>query len=132
MEPRNATAAGGNPLTAVWDGAFGLPPFAAIAPGHFSAAFDAALAAHRAEIDAIAGAAAPPDFVNTVEALEHAGRLLDRVSSVFFVLAGADTGDAIEAVEREMSPKLAAHANAIYLDDALFRRIDDLYRRPAR
>jgi len=118
----------GNPLTADWAGAFALPPFAAIAPEQFRPAFDQALAAHRAEIDAIAGDQAAPSFDNTIAALERGGRLLDRVSSVFFVLAGADTGDAIEAIERAVAPLLARHANTLYLNTALFARIDALYR----
>ena len=120
-----------NPLLAEWTGAFGLPPFGAIGPEHFRPAFDQALAAHRAEIDAIAAAPAVPTFGNTIEALERSGRALDRVSNVFFVLAGADTGDAIEAIERDVSPLLARHSNALYLDRALYARIADLYKRRA-
>jgi peptidyl-dipeptidase Dcp len=116
-----------NPLTAAWTGAFGLPPFAVVEPGQFRAAFDAALSAHRAEIEAIAGDASAPSFTNTIEALERSGALLNQVSNLFFVLAGADTSDAIEAVEREMSPLLARHSNALYLNGALFRRVDALF-----
>lgn len=120
-----------NPLLATWTAPFGLPPFGAIAPEHFRPAFDQALAAHRAEIDAIAADPAEPTFANTIEALERGGRALDRVSNVFFVLAGADTGDAIEAIERDISPLLARHGNALYLDRALFARIAGLYDRRA-
>jgi peptidyl-dipeptidase Dcp len=118
-----------NPLLAEWRGTFGLPPFGAITPDQFRPAFDAALAGHRAEIDAIAAATAPASFDNTIVAMERAGRALDRVANVFFVLAGADTSDAIEAVERDISPLLARHNNAIYLDRALYARVADLYRR---
>jgi len=118
-----------NPLLTAWTGAFGLPPFAALDPGHFGPAFEQALAAHRAEIDAIAANPAAPSFDNTIVALETSGRALDRVASVFFVLAGADTGDAIEAIERDVSPLLARHNNALYLDRALYARIADLYAR---
>ena len=90
-------------------------------PEQFRRAFDAALAAHRAEIDAIAADKTAPSFANTVEALERSGALLNQVSNVFFVLAGADTSDAIEAVEREISPLLARHSNALYLNAALFK-----------
>ena len=117
-----------NPLLAGWTGRFGLPPFGAIAPEQFRPAFDAALAAHRAEIDAIAGDPAEPTFGNTIETLERSGRELERVSNVFFVLAGADTGDAIEAIERDVTPLLARHSNVLYLNAGLFRRIDTLYR----
>jgi peptidyl-dipeptidase Dcp len=118
-----------NPLLAEWTGDFGLPPFAAIAPNQFRPAFDRALASHRAEIDAVAADKAAPSFANTIEALEAGGQDLNRVSSLFFVLAGADTGEAIEAVERDISPLLARHGNALYLNRALYARIDDLYRR---
>lgn len=118
-----------NPLLSDFTGRFGLPPFGAIRPEHFRPAFDAALAEHRAEIDAIAGSADQPSFANTIEALEKSGRALERVSNVFFVLAGADTGDAIEAVERDVSPLLARHSNALYLNRALYARIASLYSR---
>ncbi|MGC1694664.1 MAG: peptidase M3, partial [Pseudolabrys sp.] len=117
-----------NPLLADWTGPFGLPPLGAIAPEHFRAAFDRALARHRAEIDAIAGEPAAPSFGNTIEALERSGRDLERVSNVFFVLAGADTSDAIEAVERDISPLLARHSNTLYLNRALYARIAELHR----
>jgi peptidyl-dipeptidase Dcp len=118
-----------NPLCSDWTGPFGLPPFGAVTPEHFRPAFDAALAAHRAEIETVANDPAAPTFDNTIAALEHGGRDLDRVASLFRVLAGADTNDAIEAVEREMSPLLARHANAIYLNAKLYARIADLYSR---
>ena len=125
-EPKSASQ---NPLLADWTGAFGLPPFGVIGPEQFRPAFDRALAAHRAEIDAIAANPAAPSFGNTIEALERGGRALDRVSNVFFVLAGANTGAAIEAVERDVAPLLARHSNALYLDRNLYARIADLYDR---
>ncbi len=131
MTQKPTAEASANPLLADWTGAFGLPPFGAIAPHHFRPAFDRALAANRAEIDAIAADKATPTFADTIEAMERAGRALDRVCNVFFVLAGADTGEAIEAVERDVSPLLARHSNAIYLDRALYARIADLYHRRA-
>jgi peptidyl-dipeptidase Dcp len=118
-----------NPLIADWTGDFVLPPFASIKPGHFRPAFDRALAAHRAEIDAIAANPSAPGFDNTIVALEKSGRELDRVANVFFVLTGADTSDEIEAVEREISPLLARHSNALYLNRALYARIAALYEK---
>ena len=122
-------SASDNPLLTDWTGAFGLPPLPAIKPDHFRPAFDRALAAHRAELDVISANPEPPSFDNTVVALEKSGRDLERVANVFFVLAGADTGDAIEAVERDISPLLARHSNAMYLDRALYARIAGLYAR---
>ena len=121
-----------NPLLADWTAAFRLPPFGAIGPEHFRPAFDRTLAAHRAELDAIATNSAEPSFVNTIEALERSGQALDRVSNVFSVLTGADTGDSLEAVERDMSPLLARHSNAMYLDRALYARIATLYQNRAK
>jgi peptidyl-dipeptidase Dcp len=118
-----------NPLLSDFTGRFGLPPFGVVTPEHFRPAFDAALAVHRIEIDAIAGSQEPPTFANTIEALERGGRALERVANVFFVLAGADTGDAIEAIERDVSPLLARHSNALYLNRALYARIAELYAR---
>jgi peptidyl-dipeptidase Dcp len=120
-----------NPLLSEWPGALELPPFETIKTDHFRPAFDRALADHRAEIDAIAENPAPADFENTIGALERSGRALERVASVFFVLAGADTSDEIEAIERDISPLLARHNNALYLNRALYSRIADLYRRDA-
>jgi peptidyl-dipeptidase Dcp len=117
-----------NPLLIDWTGPFGLPQLPDIAPEHFRPAFDKALAAHRAEIDTIAADPAPPSFDNTIVALERSGRDLDRVSNVFFVLAGGNTNAEIEAVEREMSPLLARHSNALYLNAKLYARIAELYR----
>jgi len=117
------------PLLATWSGEFELPPFAAIKAEHFRPAFDRALAEHRAEIDTIAQNGAEPSFENTIAALEKGGRELERVANVFFVLAGADTSDDIEAIEREVSPMLARHNNALYLNPALYSRIASLYGR---
>jgi peptidyl-dipeptidase Dcp len=86
-EPADSTAArewmAGNPLLGEWETPFKAPPFDAIAPEHFRPAFDAALGAQRAEVDAIAGEPATPTFANTVEALERSGKALRKVASVF-------------------------------------------------
>src|ERR1035441_2904317 len=125
----NAHSASENPLLTDWTGPFGLPPLPAIKPEHFRPAFERAMAAHRNEIDAIAADPATPSFDNTIEALEKSGHDLDRVSNVFFLLAGADTGDEIEAVEREISPLLARHSKALAHTAKRYARIAELYRR---
>jgi peptidyl-dipeptidase Dcp len=116
-----------NPLLQAWTGPFGVPPFERISPAHFRPAFERALAAHREEVDAVATASAAPTFENTIAALERSGRLLSRVDSVFHLLAGADTNDALMSVERDVKPLLAKHWSEIYLNDALFRRVDALF-----
>ncbi len=127
--PQTPPSTAPDPLLADWTGPFGLPPFGQFAPDQFRPAFDAALARHRAEIERIAADPAAPTFANTIAALERAGRALDKVQAVFFVLAGADTSDAIEEVERDVSPLLARHDNALYLNRALYARIADLHAR---
>jgi peptidyl-dipeptidase Dcp len=119
----------GNPLLEAWDTPFGVPPFELVSPGHFKPALEEACATNLAEIAAIRDDPAEPDFENTVAAFERAGRALDRVTGVFYNLASAHTDEALQAVEREVSPLLARHWNAIYLDTALFRRIDSVKAR---
>jgi peptidyl-dipeptidase Dcp len=118
-----------NPLLRPWTAPFEAPPFPELQPEHYRPAFDAALAKHRAEIDAIAGNLAPASFENTIAALELAGQTLRKVSAVFFNICGTDGNDATEAIEREIAPVLARHRTAILLNEALFRRVDDLHKR---
>lgn len=117
-----------HPLT-TWQGPLGLPDFTRIGDGDFSGLFDAALTAHEAEIEAIAGNAETPTIENTLAALELGGEALDHVSSIFWCRAGAHTNEAIQALEREISPKMSRHFSAISMNERLFARIDDLYQR---
>ncbi|MGE0697976.1 MAG: M3 family metallopeptidase [Hyphomicrobiaceae bacterium] len=127
-EPAIADAAS-NPLLAAWNTPFGLPPFERIEPGHFEPAFTETIAAHEREIDAIAGSTEPPTFANVVEALELAGRPLTRVARVFYNLTGSNTSPALQAIEREMAPRMAKHSTAIALNEHLFRRVDALWQK---
>ncbi len=117
-----------NPLLSPWTAPFAAPPLAALQPEHFPPAYDAALAAHEAEIAAIASDPAPASFANIVTALEKSGALLTRVELVFSNLTSANTNAALQAIELEMAPRLARHWNAVYLDAALFARLDAVYR----
>ena len=118
-----------NPLLQPWTAPYGLPPFEAIRPEHFVPAFDQALRAHLAEIDTIAASREPPSFENTLAAFDKSGRELNRIRRVFYNLTVSETSPALQAVEREMSPRLAAHYSAIYLNAPLFARVDDVHRR---
>jgi peptidyl-dipeptidase Dcp len=115
-----------NPLLEAWTTPHETPPFAAIRPEHFRPAFDRAMAEHIAEIEVIAACPDAPRFTNTIAGLERSGRALQRVSAVFHALTGAHTNDALMAIEREMSPLLAAHYNRMYLHDGLYARIKAL------
>ena len=116
-----------NPLLADWTTEFELPPFAEFSDADFAPAFEEALTAHEAEIAAIADNPEPPTFENTILALEGAGAQLDRVLGVFFNLAGSDSNDARQALQREFSPKLAAHSSAIYANKALYSRVQAVW-----
>lgn len=119
----------GNPLLQAWDTPFGLPPFESIRPEHFVPAFEQARREHLAEIDAIARDPAPPDFENSVAALDRAGQRFHRLERLFHNLTASATSPALQEAERLLAPQLAAHANAIYLNRALFERLDALHTR---
>ncbi len=118
-----------NPLLAPWTTPFGVPPFDRIRPEHFAPAFDDAMRLHLQEVAAIGADPAPPSFANTIEAMQRSGRTLDRISMVFSNLVVSRGGDALQAADVEMSPKLAQHGMRVALDAALFQRIDSLYAR---
>ncbi len=118
-----------NPILSDWTTPFELAPFAKISDDDFAPALDEALQAHNAQIDAIATNAEAPSFANTIEALEAAGEQLDKVLSVFFTVAGADSNPKREELQREFSPKLAAHFSGISSNKALFKRVADLWAR---
>ncbi len=118
-----------NPLLQDWDSPYGLPPFAALRAGHFEPALREAMRQHRAELAAIAGNAAPADFDNTVAAFDRAGRRLNRIAATFYTLTASATSPELQAVQRAMAAPMAAHGSAVYMDAALFARIDALHAR---
>src|SRR6478752_7042584 len=118
-----------NPFFETWTTPFGAPPFPRMKPEHFVPAFERAFAEHEAEIAAIAGQREPPTFDNTIVALENAGRALQRVDDVFGQLVGADSTDELLAIERDISPKSAAHWAGIRMNEKLFARLDALFKK---
>ena len=127
VAPSSAALPPENPFAAPSALPYGLPPFDKIQPEHFLPAFEAGMAEHRAEADAIAKSTAAPTFENTLVALERSGRLLSRVSRVFYNLNSANTSDALQKIEEEMAPRLTAHSDSISMDPGLFARIKKLY-----
>ena len=117
------TETGLNPLLAAWDGPCGTPDFAAIRAEHFLPAFAAGIAASRAEIAAITGNPAAPDFDNVMAALERSGALLGRVRRIFYTLSSAQSDDAIRAIAAEVSATLTAHGTEVSHNAALFARV---------
>ena len=118
-----------NPLLQDWQTPFELPPFEQITDEDFGPAMDAALEEARAQIKVIAEQADIPSFANTIEALEQADGLLDRVAGVFFNLAGADSTPVREALQREFAPKFSAFSSEITNNETLWARIDDVWQR---
>ena len=117
-----------NPLLQDWDTPFDLPPFDLIEDSHFAPALDEALANARARIVAICANEDAPDFTNTIEALDLADRMLEKVLSPFYAVAGADSNDAREALMRDFSPKLSAYSSEVVSNAALFARIEALWQ----
>jgi peptidyl-dipeptidase Dcp len=120
-----------NPLLKPWQTPFETPPFAEILPEHFLPAFERAYADHSAEIAAITHDPSAPDFANTITALERSGKLLSKVSAVFYDLVSAHSNPAILEIDKEVSPRMARHWNPIMMNAVLFGRIAMLHHNRA-
>ncbi len=106
---------------------FHAPDFSKIKDADFAPAFEQAMKVHSAEVQAIVDNPAPPTFDNTIVALEKSGRMLTRVSYVFYALTGANTNDVLDATDAKVSPELSAHSDAIMLNPRLFARVKAVY-----
>jgi peptidyl-dipeptidase Dcp len=116
-----------NPLLVDSHLPYGLPPFDRIDDEDFREALDFGMQEHSDEINVIANNPAPASFDNTIIAMERAGQTLSYVGRVFSNLAGANTSDTLQDIQRDMAPKMSAHQDAINLNPALFARIEALY-----
>ncbi|MGB7369826.1 M3 family metallopeptidase [Erythrobacter sp.] len=106
---------------------FQAPDFSQIGEDDYVPAFEQGMAIQKAEVQAIIDNPAAPTFANTIVELEKSGRMLGRVSRVFFALAGSNTTDRIDEINTEISPKLSAHSDSITLNPALFERVKAVY-----
>ena len=118
-----------NPLLQTWLTPFEMPPFEDIQANHFPEAFKIALAQHESEIQAIAKQKDAASFENTLIALEASGALLNQTSAIFFNLSASHTSPEIQSIQRDIAPKLAAHNAAMFLNEALFERIEQLHQK---
>lgn len=116
-----------NPFLETWDTPFEVPPFDEIAITDYMPAYVECMALHQAEINAIVNNPEPATFENTIEMLDQGGEMLDRVSSVFGVLNGANTNEEMQAIAKEVSPLISAHYDNIWLNEALFERVKSVY-----
>src|ERR1700712_3651149 len=121
--PKNPGTPQANPLLTPWQTPFETPPFAEISPEHFLPAFERAFADHSAEVAAITHDPSVPDFANTITALERSGKLISKVSAVFYDLVSANSNPEILAIDKEVSPRMARHWNPIMMNAVLFGRI---------
>jgi peptidyl-dipeptidase Dcp len=120
-----------NPFYAESTLPFHAPPFDRIKDSDYQPAIDAGMAEHIKEVEAIADNPAAPTFENTIVALERSGQLLDRANSAFDCVTSANLDDELQKVMEYEAPRLAAHADAIYLNAKLFARIKAIYEKRA-
>jgi peptidyl-dipeptidase Dcp len=123
LETAATSQAPENPLLKAWQTPFETPPFAEVQPEHFLPAFEQAFADHAAEIAAITHDPSTPDFANTITALERSGKLLSKVSAVFYDLVSAHSNPALLEIDKEVSLRMARHWNPIMMNAVLFGRI---------
>lgn len=112
-----------NPLLQQYQTAFNVPPFTSILPEHFMPAFEEGMKAQQQRIAAIVNQRAVPTFQNTIVALESSGEQLRNVSTVFFNLTSAHTSPELEAISRQIAPRMAQHSDDIYLNAGLFAKV---------
>lgn len=117
-----------NPFLKEYDTPYQVPPFHLIQNRHYLPAFKEGIKQQEAEIEAIINNPEAPTFLNTLEALEKSGQLLNRVAAVFFNLQAAHTNDSMQQIAREVMPLLTAHNDAINLNEKLFARVKTVYQ----
>ena len=131
--PQAAVAPAQNPLLKEWTGPYGgVPPWDQVKPELFKPAYLAAIDMQRAEIKAIADNPAKPTFANTIEAMQRAGRALQRVDVLFSVMTNNLNAPEYQAIDKEVAPILSAADDEITFNDKLFRRIEAVYQARAR
>lgn len=123
------TVALDHPMLAPWTGDFGgLPPWDKVKVADFVPAFEAAIAAAEAEVDAIAANPAKPNFENTIAAMEKQGRALTRLGTQFYVFDSTMNDAAMQETSKAIYPKLAAYSDKVAQNEALFRRVEAIYK----
>ncbi len=116
-----------NPFLKEYDTPYQIPPFEKIEFSHYEPAFEEGMKQHLLDIESIAMNKEEPSFENTIAELERSGKILDKVSSVFFNLLGSNTSDEMDALAMKISPVLSSHSDSILLNKDLFTRIKILY-----
>lgn len=129
---KGGTAPGGNPFLSEYTTPFQVPPFDQIKIEHYKPAFLQGMEEQKQEIDAIINQRSVPDFENTIVALDQSGKLLRKVSSVFYGQNSANTSEEMQALSKELSPLLSKHNDDINLNPKLFAHVKEVYDNQAK
>ena len=116
-----------NPFFQSYENEYGAPPFDKIKTEHYMPGFAEGIKQQQSEIDSIANNTDAPTFANTIEKMDFSGQLLKKVSAAFFNVQSADTNDELDSIAKEVTPKLTAHNDNLYLNAKLFQRVKTLY-----
>ena len=128
---KSGKTVGENPFFAEWETPYGVPPFDKIEPEHFLPAIERGMSLHEAEIDAITSNNDAPTFENVILAYDASGKMLSQVELIFGMLCAAENTSEMQALEEQIMPRMAAHADKIRLNGKLFERIKAVYDRRA-
>jgi len=123
----NKEKAADNPFLADYGTPFEIPAFDKITPEHITPAIEQGMTEQMQAIEAIVNSEEPATFVNTIEALENSGMLLNKVSSVFGNMMSMNTSDTLQAIAKALSPKMSKHSDDITLNAKLFERVKAVY-----
>ncbi|HPE87546.1 MAG: M3 family metallopeptidase [Bacteroidales bacterium] len=117
-----------NPFFQPFDTPYGVPAFDKIQTADYMPAFEKGMQQQNEQIDAIVKNSEAPTFDNTIAAMDYSGDILNRVSDVFFNMTECNTNEELQAIAREITPKLSKHSDDIYLNEALFERVNAVYQ----
>ncbi len=116
-----------NPFFTEYNTPFGVPPFDQIKNEHFVPAIEKGIEEQNAEIAAIIDNQEAPDFENTIAAMDASGELLRKVTGVFYNFNSSNTSEELQAIAKEVAPKMSAHYDNISLNPGLFKRVQEVY-----
>lgn len=117
-----------NPFFQPFDTPYGVPAFDKIQTADYMPAFEKGMQQQNEQIDAIVKNSEAPTFDNTIAAMDYSGDILNRVSDVFYNMTECNTNDELQAIAREIAPRLSKHSDDIYLNEALFERVNAVYQ----
>jgi len=120
---------GKNPFFTEYETSYKIPPFDKIEKGHYLPAFEKGMEEHKKEIEKIASNSEAPTYENTIEEMVYSGKLLDKVSHVFYGLLSANTNDSLQSIAKEVSPKYSKHSDNIKMNPELFERVKSVYEK---